>query len=112
MPTPPPNTSTVDLTTSGNFGTVNDAVFTTDQGNAGTGSFPASLQISRTGTEQGYNTDGHPVQPGFDMLDNSNHNRSLLLANIPIVEGDGTNRTNEGTLYREFLLDANEPNSG
>src|SRR3954447_6489140 len=110
MPTPPSSSSTVDLTASGNFGTIGDAVFTASSVNAGTGSFPAFVQISNTGTEQGYNTDARPVQ--FNSGDNENHNHSLLLANIPIVEGGNVPGTVEGVLYREFLFDANEPNSG
>jgi uncharacterized repeat protein (TIGR01451 family) len=110
MPTPPSSASTVDLTTSGNVGTVNDAVFSAEQINAGTGSFPAFLSITHNGTESGYNSDFRPVQ--FNETTNANHNHSLLLANIPIVEGDGTGGTVEGVLYREFLFDANEPNSG
>src|SRR5437773_7831830 len=110
MPTPPAASSTVDLTTSGNFGTVDGAVFDASQVKAGTGSFPAFLQINHTGTEQGYNTDFRPVQ--FNETTNTNHDHSLLLANIPIVEGDGTGGTVEGMLYRQFLFDANEGNSG
>jgi len=110
MPTPPAASSTVDLTASGNFGSVDGAAFNASQVNAGTGSFPAFLQISRTGTEQGYNSDFRPVQ--FNETTNANHNHSLLLANIPLVEGDGTGGTNEGTLYRQFLFDSNEGKSG
>ena len=110
MPTPPSSSSTVDLTTSGTSGVVDGAVFDASQVNAGTGTFPAFLSITHTGTEQGYNSDFRPVQ--FNETTNANHNHSLLLANIPIVEGDGTHGTTEGMLYRQFLFDANEPNSG
>ena len=110
MPTPPASASTVDLTTSGNFGDVDGAVFSASQVNAGTGSFPAFLQINHTVTEQGYNSDFRPVQ--FNETTNANHNHSLLLANIPIVEGGNTPGTVEGMLYRQFLFDANEGNQG
>jgi len=33
-----------------------------------------------------------------------------VLADVPVVVGDGTNGTVEGATYREFLLDLNEPN--
>jgi hypothetical protein len=108
-PTPPPTAADVDLTASGNSGSVNDGVFIAAQiQGAGTGTFPAFVQISHTGTEQGYNTDHRPEQ--FNEGNSANHNHSLLLANVPLVEGDGTNGTVEGLLYREFLLDANEGN--
>jgi uncharacterized repeat protein (TIGR01451 family) len=112
MPTtPPPGTPTVNLTAPGNFGSVDDVVFAADQvQGAGTGSFPAFLQMVHSGTEQGYNSDARPVQ--FDETNAAGHNHSLLLANIPIVEGNGAGGTTEGLLYREFLLDANEGNGG
>ncbi len=110
MPTPPASSSTVDLTTSGNFGYVGDAVFAAEQVNAGTGAFPAFLSMSHSQNESGYNSDFRPVQ--FNETTNANHNHSLLLANIPIVEGDGTGGTIEGVLYREFLLDTNEGGTG
>jgi uncharacterized repeat protein (TIGR01451 family) len=66
------------------------------------------VQIQAGGTEQGYNTNFRPQQ--FDERNSASHNRALLLASVPIVEGDGTNGTVEGVLYREFLFDANEPN--
>src|SRR5215216_2337896 len=110
-PTPSPADASVDLTASGNFGEVDGAVFSANQIQAtGAGSFPAFLSMSRNGTEQGYNSDYRPVQ--FNEVSNANHNHSLLLANIPIVEGGTIPGTVEGLLYREFLLDANEGGSG
>jgi uncharacterized repeat protein (TIGR01451 family) len=107
MPTPPPETATLDLTVSGTFGAVADGLFATSQiQSAGTGTFNAFVQIQHNGTEQGYNTDARPQQ--FDEKNSTNHNHSILLASIPIVVGDGSNGTNEGTLYREFRLDINE----
>ena len=110
MPTPSAGTATVDLTASGNYGLVDDAVFGASQVNAGTGTFPAFLSIARTGTEQGYNSDFRPVQ--FNETTNANHNHSLLLANVPLVEGGNVAGTVEGVLYREFLFDSNEGSSG
>src|SRR5678815_3231423 len=45
-------TLAVDLTASGNFGLVGDAVFAADQVKAGTGAFPSFLQLVHSGTEQ------------------------------------------------------------
>src|SRR5262245_31614370 len=109
MPTKPPGTPTIDLTESGDFGIINNAVFMTGQIQpVGTGAFDSFVQIQRNGTEQGYNSDHSPQ---FDEESSQPHNHSILLAEIPIVIGDGTNGTEEGVAYREFLLDLNEPNS-
>src|SRR5215510_985949 len=106
MPTKPPGTPDVDLTTAGSFGTIDDAVFQTALAQpAGTGVFNAFVQIQHNGIEQGYNTDNSTEQ--FD--EKNAHHHSLLLANVPIVMGDGTNGTVDGVAYREFLLDLNEP---
>src|ERR1044071_5889368 len=107
MPTPPPGTATVDLTTLGDFGTIGDAIFTTDQTHsAGTGLIGSFLRIQRDGTEQGYNSD-HAAE-----FNEKTGTTSLLLANIPIVIGDGGDGTQEGVAYREFILDANDANGG
>src|SRR5262245_51963763 len=110
MTTPPPSSATVNLTEeSGNFGTVDGAVFSTNLLQpAGSGTFGTFVRVSAHGTEQGYNSDFRPLQ--FNELNSSPHNHALLLASVPIIEGDGTNGTVEGVLYREFLLDANELN--
>jgi len=110
MPTPPPGTPDIDLTVSGNFGDIGGAAFTTGQFQpAGSGAFNSFVQIQNNGTEQGYNTD---ASPQYDEKNSHNNNHSILLADVPIVVGDGTNGTSEGVLYREFLLDLNEPNGG
>src|SRR5262245_25647923 len=108
MTTPPPSSATVNLTEeSGNFGTVDGAVFSTSLLQpAGTGTFGTFVRVSASGTEQGYNSNFRPLQ--FNELNSAPHNHALLLASVPIVEGDGSNGTVEGVLYREFLLDANE----
>src|SRR5262245_44000883 len=72
---------------------------------AGTGAFDSFGQIQHNVTEQGYNTDAGPQ---FNEGSSHVHNHSVLLANIPIVFGDGTNGTIEGLAYREILLDLNE----
>src|SRR5215468_6336919 len=105
MPTKPPGTPDVDLTTAGSFGTIDDAVFQTALAQpAGTGVFNTFVQIQHNGTEQGYNSDNSTEQ--FD--EKNAHHRSLLLANVPIVIGDGTGGTVEGVAYRQFVLDLNE----
>jgi uncharacterized repeat protein (TIGR01451 family) len=105
MPTP-----TVDLTVSGNFGEIGGGLFTTGLLQpAGSGVFDAFLQIQNKGTEQGYNTD---AAPQYDEKNSHVHNHSILLADVPIVVGDGSNGTLEGVVYREFLLDLNEAGGG
>ena len=97
---------TVDLTTSGSFGAIGDAIFTTDTTHsAGTGGFNTFVQLQHKGTEQGYNTD---ASPQFDEKNSHVHNHALLLADVPIFFGDGSNGTIEGVAYREFKLDINE----
>jgi hypothetical protein len=108
MPTRPPGTPDIDLTFDNAFGILNGAVFMTglDQA-AGTGAFNSFVQIQHGGTEQGYNTD---ASAQYDEKSSHNHNHSILLADVPIVVGDGSNGTVDGIAYREFLLDLNEPN--
>src|SRR5260370_6125844 len=110
MPTRPPGSPTPDLTLAGSFGTIDDLVFETFLAQlAGTGTFNTFEQIQQNGVEQGYNTDGAKQ---FDTKTSANFNHSILLAQVPIVIGDGTNGTVEGVAYRAFLLDMNEPNGG
>src|SRR5690349_15874923 len=109
MPLKPPGTPTIDLTDPNDFGTLDAAVFQVGFIQpAGTGVFNTFVQIQHNGIEQGYNTDNAIAQ--FD--EKSAHHHSLLLANIPIVIGDGTNGTVEGVAYRQFVLDLNEPGAG
>jgi hypothetical protein len=68
----------------------------------GTGYVNSFVRIQHSPTEQGYNTDKRPVQ--FDEKTDPNFTRSLAVANVPIVNINGTN-------YREFFLDINENNS-
>lgn len=102
-PVPPPATE-LDLTTAGSSGTINGALF--QQGEVqptGSGVIHSFLRLQDDGTEQGYNTDYRPVQ--FDELTDPIHTRSLKLGAVPIVNIDGTN-------YRQFLLDIDEPIGG
>jgi uncharacterized repeat protein (TIGR01451 family) len=98
---------TVDLTVAGSTGTIGGAVFTNQQSQAGTGIFDTFVQLQHNGVEQGYNTD---ARAQFDEKSSLQFNHSILLADVPIVIGDGSNGTQEGVVYREFLFDANEAN--
>src|SRR5437763_13449725 len=106
VPFKPLGTPDLDLTTAGSFGDINDAVFQTGFIQpAGTGVFNTFVQIQHNGIEQGYNT-ANSIQQ-FD--EKNAHHSSLLLANIPVVIGDGTHGTVEGVTYRQFVLDINDP---
>ena len=105
MPTRPPGTPDVDLTFDGASGTINGGVFMTGQFQQVPDQFFSFLEIRHNGTEQGYNTDGALQQ---DQRDVQNATHSILLAEIPIVIGDGSNGTMEGVAYREFRLNIGE----
>jgi uncharacterized repeat protein (TIGR01451 family) len=105
MPTRPPGTPNVDLTFDDASGTVNDAVFMTGLFQPTPDHFSSFLEIRHNGTEQGYNTNG-ALQ--FDERDVQNSTHSILLANVPIVVGDGSHGTVEGVAYREFRLNIAE----
>src|SRR5437868_6040749 len=105
MPTRPPGTPDVDLTFNGASGTLNGAVFMTGQFQLVPDHFSSFLEIRHNGTEQGYNTNG-TLQ--FDDRDVQNSTHSILLANVPIVVGDGSHGTMDGVAYREFRLNIGE----
>jgi uncharacterized repeat protein (TIGR01451 family) len=105
MPTRPPGTPDVDLTFDGASGTINNAVFMTGLFQPTPDQFSSFLEIRNNGTEQGYNTDG-TLQ--FNDRDVQNSTHSILLANVPIVVGDGSNGTTEGVAYREFRINIAE----
>jgi uncharacterized repeat protein (TIGR01451 family) len=108
MPTTPAGTPDVDLTSANTFGVINGAVFATGQVQpAGTGTFNSFVQLQQNGSEEGYNTD---ASAQYNEQPAHNHNHSILLADVPIIIGDGSNGTLEGVAYREFLLDLNDPN--
>lgn len=97
----------LDLTAEGASGTVNGAVFEhiSNDDPAGTGVIDSFLRLQSPGnstTEKGYNTDYRPLE--FDENNSPQFTRSLLLGDVPVVNIDGTN-------YRQFILDINEPNS-
>jgi uncharacterized repeat protein (TIGR01451 family) len=105
MPTRPPGTPDVDLTFDGATGSINGGVFMTGQFQLVPDQFFSFLEIRHNGTEQGYNTNGN-LQ--FDERDVQNATHSILLANVPIVIGDGSHGTVEGVAYREFRLNIGE----
>src|ERR1043165_8793685 len=92
MPTATPN---VDLTFDGASGTINGGVFMTGTFQAGPTTFSSFLEVRHNGTEQGYNTNG-TLQ--YDTLDGQNSTHSILLANVPIVIGDGTKEHRQASL--------------
>jgi uncharacterized repeat protein (TIGR01451 family) len=88
------------------FGTIDGVVFETDLFQpASPPNFFTFEEVQHNGFEQGYNTDGRTQ---FD----TKNAHSVLLAQVPIVIGDGTSGTVDGMAYREFLLNINEPNGG
>ena len=105
MPTRPPGSPDVDLTFDGASGTINGGVFMTGQFQLVPDQFFSFLEIRHNGEEEGYNTDGPLTQ---DQRDVQNATHSIILAEVPIVFGDGTNGTQEGVAYREFRLNIGE----
>lgn len=95
---------------------INDAWFyNVHEADTGTGKIDSFVRIDGNGSEtypgdspaveQGYNTDGRPVQ--FDENTSPQFTRSLLLSDVPIVYLSGAGR--DPTIpYREFLLDINQ----
>lgn len=92
----------LDLTTEGSWGVINGAILQQySPGPTGTGTIDTFVRIQGpqdSDIQQGYNTDGRPVQ--YDEVA-SPQTHSLLLSDLSIV-------TNGGTPYREFLLDINQ----
>lgn len=100
-----PSGTPLDLSTRDASGEVGDAVFRqATVGPAGTGNLRSFLRIQGHGRdgriEEGYNTDARPLE--FDEKRNRRSTRSLDLSNVATVNIGGE-------LYREFLLDINEP---
>ena len=96
-----PSATTLDLTTRGDSGILNDAIFRqVDAQPTGTGFIRSFVRIqTNAATEQGYNTDARPLQ--FDENKSPQFTRSLKVGDVPLVSIDGV-------LYREFLLDINQ----
>lgn len=88
-------------------GTLNGALFQEIDPNdpAGTGVLQSFVRLQSPGNstvEEGYNTDGRPLE--FDENNSPQFTRSLKLSDIPLF-------TIGGVEYRQFLLDINEPNA-
>jgi hypothetical protein len=97
----------VDLTTHDAEGELGEAlVVQTGYGPTGTGVMNTFVRLQAkkkdNGIEQGYNTDARPLE--FDEK-KGRHTRSIQLGDVPQIEIDGM-------VYREFLLDINEPGGG
>jgi hypothetical protein len=92
--------STVNLTTRGTSGIVNEAIFQqADPQPTGSGVIQSFVRLQGTGIEQGYNTDARSLQ--FDENKSPVFTRSLRLNDVPIVIVDGV-------AYRQFMLDINQ----
>src|SRR4051794_25081688 len=104
----PLGTPNVDLTFDGASGTIDGAVFMTGLFQSVPDSFFSFLDVRHNGVEQGYNTDGALQQ---DQTDVHNSTHSILLAEVPIVVGDGSHGTVEGVAYREFRINIAEAGS-
>src|SRR5262245_16149322 len=103
----PSAATVIDLTTAGAHEVVNGGlVQQTDAQPTGTGFIRSFVRVQGAarggGIEQGYNTDGRPLQ--FDENNSPQFTRSLTLGQVPVV-------TIDGTQYREFLLDVNQKSS-
>lgn len=98
----------LDLTGATTSGSVNGAYFERVPNNgvpAGTGNINSFVRLQSPGNateEEGYNTDGRPLR--FDENNSPQFTRSLKLSDIPIIDV-------AGILYRQFILDINEPNA-
>jgi SdrD B-like domain len=92
--------ATIDLTVAGGSGSANDALFQQSAALANPADFLTFVRLDAAGVEQGYNSDGRPVQ--FNESSRPLLNHSLQLGDIPTV-------TVSGVTYREFVLSINEP---
>lgn len=96
----------IDMTTATSYTNPDGLIFSTsDLGSTGTGLIDSFVRINPGGsqdTEQGYNTNGRPLQ--YDENSSPQFTRSLLLSAVPIVQDPGTS----GGFYYEFLLDINQ----
>ena len=100
-----PSATVMDLTTAGASSSLDNGAIVeqTDAQPTGTGYIRSFVRLqgaaSGGGIEQGYNTDGRPLE--FDANKSPEFTRSLTLGQVPLV-------TIDGVAYREFLLDINQ----
>lgn len=95
--------TTVDLRTASSGGIDGALLFTYTMSGAGSGATIDFLRFNGGGSDQtvqGYNSDARPVE--YNETNTAEFNRSLRLSDVPLVEFDGT-------LYRQFGFDINEP---
>jgi uncharacterized membrane protein len=87
--------------------TINGAIWLSLPSTEATGSgvFNAFFRVQANGTEQGYNTDGRPLE--FDELKSATFTHSALFEDVPRVEYPASS----GFWYYEFQLDINEKSS-
>jgi len=94
---------TLDLTTHGSGGYINDAYFVQiSPQSTGTGVFGTFVRLSanhKQGISQGYNTSARPLL--YDENNSRKHTRTLSLSEVPVFNFNGIN-------YREFVLDINQ----
>ena len=97
----------VNVTGQNDTATANGAIFTntTSAVSTGTGTFDSFLVIQDSPVEEGFNTDANPLP--LDAKEPA-HTNALLLDDILVVIGDGTNGTTAGVAYREFRIDINQ----
>ena len=102
--------ASLDLTTAGSSGFLNDAYFSTTNSQAtGSGVIDSFVRLqTNNADEQGYNTSGRPLV--FDENNSPVFTRDLLLSDVPVVSL--LNQNNQATQYRQFLLDINQQNCG
>ncbi len=73
----------------------------------GTGVIDSFLRVQQKGAEEGFNTGARPMLCDGRTCDDKtdpNYTRNLLTSSVPVVNINGTN-------YREFFLDINEPSA-
>ena len=88
----------LDLSTAGSQATANSALLKQTTA-VPTADFHSFLAIQNAGTEEGYNTDARPFE--LNQVGDLTVTRSLLLADVPVVNIGGTD-------YRQFMVDVME----
>ena len=107
--------TTIDLTAIDTSGTLNGALYLQSHiAPTGSGTLHSFVRLNPGGGqdyEQGYNTDGRPLQ--YDENSSPTFTRDLLLSIVPIVTCSGGNIAGctDGVGYREFRLDINQTNA-
>ncbi|MBC2665277.1 hypothetical protein H7F51_07080 [Novosphingobium flavum] len=74
------------------------------EGSSGTGLIQAFVRLQASGTEDGYNTSGRPIDGDYELNTSLSFTHNLKITDIPTLEINGT-------LYYEFRLDINQTNN-